>query len=254
MRLTLPLNFGERQCDRLLLSRLKSTHPDGARADSVQWLMFLIWKDFGIARDDRREVPLEVPARAGSDTVLILEQYCGWWGAQGAFVEAAIATGFFNLVPIDAATADLILVDFFPANHSDARDVSNSARGGIRKGVNLARRAAESDTKEQLHLFLQSGHSLMNSHNLNDLKLALLFVHQVCNLLRRPKPSVGEWQAALVVKALDVLAATSDREREAAFQWFVKNRASQEIPLRLDFVIDGFPGFVEKGVKLFGLK
>ena len=145
MLLTLPLNFGERPCDRTLLALLRD-HPRSA----ILWSAFLVWKDFGIARDDRREVPLDHAQRMASPAVAIIEQFCGWDGLAGAFVEAAITAGFFTLTPVTDTTAELVLVDFFPANHSGARDITNSKLGGIAKGVNAARKGAERSTREQL--------------------------------------------------------------------------------------------------------
>ena len=246
MLLTLPLNFGERPCDRTLLALLRD-HPRSA----ILWSAFLVWKDFGIARDDRREVPLDHAQRMASPAVAIIEQFCGWDGLAGAFVEAAITAGFFTLTPVTDTTAELVLVDFFPANHSGARDITNSKLGGIAKGVNAARKGAERSTREQLDMFAQSSHPLLAEHGRAELRSALLFIHQVCNVLRRQKPASAEWQATLTVKALDILNHHNPAAIEAAFKWFIANRDSQEIPPRLDFILDRFDEFVKKGQRDF---
>jgi len=246
MNLTLPLNFGERPCDRLLLALLRDTD-----ATLVLWSAFLVWKDFGIARDDRREVPEDPAARQRSSAVAIIEAFCGWRGEPGAFVEAALEAGFFSLVTAGSGVAELVLVDFFPANHSGARDISNSKRGGIAKGVNLARKGAEQDTREQLDFFARSGHSLLDTHGKAELSAALLFIHQICNVLKRPKPASAEWRATLTLKALEVLNRHGETSRDAAFKWFVANRNSQEIPPRLDLVLNEFDSFVTKGLRDF---
>lgn len=246
MNLTLPLNFGERPCDRLLLARLRPATPA-----AVLWSAFLVWKDFGIARDDRRLVPVAERERRGCSAVAIIEQFCDWQGDPGAFVESAIEAGFFRLAPISAEQAELVLVDFFPANHCAARDISNSKLGGIAKGVNLARRGAEAAADAQLDMFASQRHSLLEAHGKAELREALLFIHQICNVLRLAKPAAAEWQRALTVKALDVLAKHGEPAIESAFKWFVANRGSQEIPPRLDFILDRFEEFVAKGRRDF---
>jgi hypothetical protein len=226
----------------MLLALLRGTPPS-----SVLWSAFLVWKDFGIARDDRREVPLEERARSSSPAVAIIEQFCGWEGAAGAFVAAAIAARFFTLTPITDNVAELVLVDFFPANHSGARDITNSKLGGIAKGVNSARKGAERSTREQLDMFAKSSHPLLAEHGRAELRTALLFIHQVCNVLHRQKPASAEWQASLTVKALDILNHHNPAAVEAAFKWLIANRESQEIGDRLDFILDRFPEFIKKG-------
>ncbi len=258
--LSLPLNLGERPCDRSLLAYLhvlagldSRSSFEARRSFDVQclWSAFLVWKDFGIARDDRRRVPLDPAARAASQPVAIIEQYCGWQGEPGAFVEAAIKAGFFLLSPTDESTAELILVDFFPANHSSARDISNSKLGGISKGVNLARAKAADAADEQLDFFSKTKNSLLDTYGKSELREAVMFIHQVCNILRRPAPESREWQETLTVKALDVLDKNVPADIEVAFKWLLANRSSQEIPPRLDFVLDRFQEFVEKGKKDF---
>jgi hypothetical protein len=251
MNLTLPLNFGERACDRLLLAKLRSARDTGETHSASLWRAFMVWKDFGIARDDRRQVPLDPAARAASDTVAILEQYCGWDGPPGHFVEAAIQAGFFHLVALDAASADLVLVDFFPANRGEARQISNSKLGGISKSVNLARRDAGAAAREQLSLFEKSSNPVLQSHSKEQVKDALFLVHQVCRILRRQPPVAAEWREALTQKALGVLHSTTEAEREAAFRWFAANRDSQEVPPRLDFILDRFAEFVTHGRRDF---
>jgi len=46
-----------------------------------------------------------------------------------------------------------------------------------------------------------------------------------------------------------VLKRHSQEEIESAFRWFIANRDSKEIPLRLDFILDAFPDYVAKGKK-----
>jgi hypothetical protein len=248
MHLTLPLNFGERQCDRLLLARLAS--PTCGK-QAILWMAFMVWRDFGIARDDRRQVPLDPQARAHCDAVVILEQYCGWEGAAGHFVESAISSGFFLLTPVDELAADLVLVDFFPANRSEARQISNSKLGGISKGMNIARRDAAAAAAEQLGLFEKSDSPVLKAYTKNEIKNALFLVHQVCRILRRQAPVANEWREALASKAITVLNAHTEAELESAFRWMSANRDSQEIPPRLDFILDGFAKFVTNGRRDF---
>ena len=57
----------------------------------------------------------------GNTRLSIIEQVADWPGPTGGFVEAAIESGFFTLAPLDSGQAELILNDFFPANHGTAR-------------------------------------------------------------------------------------------------------------------------------------
>jgi len=214
-------------------------------------MAFLVWKDFGIARDDRRTVPRDAAARAASQPVAIVEQFIGFGGEPGRFVEFAIDAGFFHLVPLDETTADLVLVDFFPANHTAARDISNSKLGGISKSVNIARREADSRAKEQLGLFERTDGEVIRQHGKERIKEALFLVHQICRILGRQPPVATEWKHVLVPKALGVLDTHTEEEREVAFKWFVANRASQELPPRMDFILDRFADFVTKGRRDF---
>lgn len=252
MNLTLPLNFGERQCDRALLANLGFRGSDAAMRSSILWMAFMVWRDFGIARDDRRAVPLDPAARASSQTVAIIEQYIGWAGDPGGFVQAAITAGFFDLVPTSESEGDLVLVDFFPANRSEARQISNSKLGGISKGVNIARRDAEVGANEQLGLFEKSNNPVLQSYTKEQVKAALFLVHQVCRILRRQPPVAHEWRDTLTAKALAVLANHPEPDLDCAFRWFAANRDSQQVPPRLDFILDQFSGFVAKGRLDFG--
>ena len=247
--LTLPLNFGERPCDRSLLAYLRSITDNSPAA--ILWSAFLVWKDFGIARDDRRRVPLSATDRAISHPVTIIEQYCGWCGAPGAFVQAAIQAAFFTLSPIDDSTAELILTDFFPANHSTSRDITNSKLGGIGKGVNVAKRLSAAAADEQLDFFAKTRNPLLETVGKSELREAVMFVHALCKILKRNPPASREWADTLTVKALAVLNATSASDLDATFKWLLANRASQEIPPRLDFLLDRFPEFLSKALKDF---
>jgi hypothetical protein len=252
MNLSLPLNFGERQCDRALLANFRVSPADAEMKSLFLWMCFMVWRDFGIARDDRRAVPLDAAERAESQTVAIIEQYIGWTGQAGGFVEAAIRAGFFHLVATTDTEADLVLVDFFPANRSEARQISNSRLGGISKGVNIARREAEAGAKEQLSLFEKTDSPVLRSHTRDQVKDALFLVHQICRILHRAPPVANEWRDALTEKALAVLTGHTDAERDVAFRWFAANRDAQEIPPRLDFILDQFATFVAKGRTDFG--
>ncbi len=212
----------------------------------------MVWRDFAIARDDRREVPLDSVERAGCQAVAIIEEYAGWTGTPGEFVEAAIAAGFFQVVPCTEESADLVLVDFFPANHNSANDISASKRGGIAKGLNLSRAEATKKANEQLSFFDQSGDEILSQFNRVELRDAIHFIHQLCTVLRRPAPASREWKEAITAKAIAMLKQHPVTDRDFAFKWFIANRSSQEIPPRLDFIIDQFPTFVSKGRDLFG--
>lgn len=254
MNLALPLNFGDRACDRLFVAKLGAV-VGGSSVDSKPiylWSAFMVWKDFGIARDDRRKVPMDADLRAKCDTVVILEQYCGWNGAPGFFVECGIQSGFFELVALDDEYADLVLVDFFPANRSESRNISAAKLGGISKGVNIAREKAKSAADEQLALFEQQDSPLLKGHARERVRNGLFLVHQICRNLRRNPPVAHEWRDSLTRKAMDILDSTTERDRELVFRWFSANRDSQKIPPRLDFVMNEFSNFLSEAKKDFG--
>lgn len=250
--LSLPLNFGERPCDRVIVGKLSIPvdNPQVSRGH-VLWALMQIWRDFAIARDDRREVPLDAAARAKDDAVTIIEQFAGWWGEPGAMVEICIAAGFFTIVPLDEARAELVLTDFFPANHGNTRGISNSSLGGIKKSVRLAGEAAEEAAKEQLNLFQASGNELVNEFGAQGLERIMIFVHQLCGVLGRPAPKSNEWKAAIVPKAAQVLNTHMQADIHRSFCWFKANKSSQEIPPRLDFILDTYSTFIEKARKDF---
>lgn len=252
MNLIIPVNFGERQCDRMLLSKLRTSESNAEWRSYLLWMMLQVWRDFAIARDDRRLVPKDERARRQCDAVLILEEYCGWNGDPGKFVQAAIDCGFFQLVSVDAENSELVLVDFFPANHAAAREITSSKLGGISKSINIARRAAQEQSTEQLGLFERTNDPVLKEHGKDRVMSALFLVCQICRILGWKSPESAQWRDSLTVKALAVLDSTTELERELACKWFVANRKSQEIPTRIDFVLDKFGEFVTKAHRDFG--
>lgn len=241
--LILPLGFGERPCDRLLSASL-SLPPESSLG-----LMLRVWRDFAIARDDRRSVPRDPEARASSAAVRIIESFIGWTGEPGAFVAAGVAAGFFTLLPIDEVNCQLVLVDFFPANRSGALDLSASRLGGTAKSVNSAIRKAKAGADEQLDFLRQSGHDLLRGRAEKDVSAGLLFIHQLCNVLKQPVPQAKEWKEELLVKALDVKSGHDAAAIDRTFRWLVLHRGSQEIPDRIDFVLNAFPDFAARAAR-----
>ena len=104
---------------------------------------------------------------------------------------------------------------------------------------------------EQLSFFDQSGDDILTRFNRVELRDAIHFVHQLCTVLRRPAPASREWKETLTAKAVDMLRQHPVTDRDFAFKWFIANRTSQEIPPRLDFIIDQFPTFIAKGREVF---
>jgi hypothetical protein len=249
MTFSIPNDFTQRPCDRALIAALRA---DGITRLEAIGLMLQIWRDFAIARDDRRVVPAAVAERAASVPVSILEDFAGYAGkVPGHLVESAIAAGFFRLTPISENEAELVLTDFFPANHSTLHGVSASQLGGIHKGLNLSARRAGQFAREQLELFRSANDPVLAAHGEADVKSALHFVGQLCDVLRWHKPQAAEWRGELAAKAIRVLRETTQSQRDNAFRWFIKNRSSQDIPPRLDFVLDRFEEFVGKADATF---
>lgn len=247
--ISFPQNFGERQCDRVFLRKLGVAAP-GVPAASLLWMLYLVWRDFGTARDDRREVPLDAAARADSDAVAILEAYIGWPGGPGRFIETGIAAGFFSLVAISEAQAELILADFFPANSSSS-GISNSELGGVMKSLGKARLQSEAETSDQLRLFESQGGVDIPDATPQQVKGGVFLIHSICNTLKRAKPASEAWKSTLLAKAVAVVKEHPDGDRDLVLKWFVKNRGSQLIPTRLDFVLDQFGSFLVQARKTF---
>jgi len=247
MNLTVPVNFGHRQCDRLLYLKLATT--DHTRA-SIFHMMFLVWQDFATAREDRRRVPADGKARAACPTVSILEEYIGWSREPGGFIAAAIDSGFFMLTPVSPVEAELVLADFFPANSNSTR-IGNSELGGIGKSYKRLHTLAEIAAVDQLRLFEATGGLSLEGVNDRQKKTALQLIHGICLALKRQKPSDETWKTSLIGKAVEILGRTTDEQRVAVVKWFMKNRHSQRIGLRLDLVLDQFESFIPEAVASF---
>lgn len=247
MNLTVPVNFGHRQCDRLLYLKLATT--DHSRA-SIFHMMFLVWQDFATAREDRRRVPAEEAARATCPTVSILEEYIGWTSAPGGFITAAITAGFFILTPVAPGEAELVLTDFFPANAGSTR-IGNSELGGIGKSYKRLHTLAEIAAVDQLRLFESTGGLTLEGVTDRQKKTALQLIHGICMALKRQKPADETWKTSLIGKSLEILGRTTDEQRVAVVKWFMKNRDSQRIGLRLDLVLDQFESFIPEATAAF---
>jgi hypothetical protein len=197
MTLTVPINFGHRQCDRLLVRAL-ATNP-GRERETVLWMMFLCWQDYATAREDRRNVPLDASLRAVSPSIVILEEFIGWKAEAGGFVAAAIEAGFFLLTPVTDDEAELILTDFFPAN-AVASNLTNSERGGVSKAFNTGMARAEVAAADQLKLFKAQPGPLLPDASEREIKAAILFVHSISQALRRHPPADDVWKQTILAR------------------------------------------------------
>ena len=110
-------------------------------------------------------------------------------------------------------------------------------------------RQSVSAADEQLDFFARTKNPMLDTIGKTELREAVMFVHQVCKILKRNPPASREWAETLTVKALHVLDRHTAADLDCAFKWLLANRTSQEIPPRLDFVLDRFPDFVAKGRK-----
>lgn len=247
MTLTVPINFGHRQCDRVLIRALAAFNLD---REAILWKMFLVWMDFGTAREDRRNVPADPADRAASATVAVLEEFIGWKLKPGEFVKAGIDSGFFLLTPVSEDLSELILADFYPANAS-ATTLTNSEAGGISKSLRGVKLKAEAAASDQLTLFRSTGGIPVEGVTEKQVKQALLLVHSICQSLKRASPTDEVWRQTILAKALDLIKETDESERESVIRWFIKNRSSQRIPIRLDLVLDQFKSFIPEAVQTF---
>lgn len=242
--LSLPIDFGRRQCDRLLVRNLAKGDDRG----SILWQALLIWQDYATAREDRRQVPADPVARAKCDAVAILEEFIGWTGGAGEFIESAINAGFFLLTPVNGQVCDLVLTDFFPANANFAK-LSNSEVGGVGKSFSRVKRDAELAASDQLKLFEREGG--LGGLDENKARAALRLINAICNSLKRQFPVDDTWKSVLIPKACEIIRQVPEADRECVFKWFIKNRSSQRIPLRLDFILDQFKDFIPDAVSAF---
>lgn len=248
MTLTVPINFGHRQCDRVFIRALAAF---GFDRESMLWKMFLVWMDFGTAREDRRQIPAPEDQRATSATVAVLEEFIGWKGGAGEFIRAGIDSGFFILTPLSEELVELVLADFFPANASATR-LTNSEHGGVMKSYRNVKTKAEAAAADQLTLFRSTGGIAIDGADEKQIKRALLFVHSICQSLRRAAPSDEVWRQTILAKAIEIIKASDERERESVIRWFIKNRDSQRIATRLDLVLDQFTSFIPEAIQSFG--
>lgn len=245
--LSLPHNFGHRQCDRLLVRSLAHRPEDRFK---VLWMSYLVWQDFATAREDRRDIPADPVAMRSSPAVAILEEYIQWDGVPGDFVAKAIEAGFFLLVPVSEARAELILTDFFPANAS-SKAVSIQELGGVGKRLKNVMLRAEASTSDQLQLFKSQNIHPVDGVTPKELKEATLLIHSICLALIRKPPQSEDWKGVLLPKAVKIVQDTSHSDRECVLRFFIKNRTDQRIPLRTDLVLDQFCSFVEEANRSF---
>lgn len=246
----LPGEFGNRTCDRLLVRRLLAS---GVSRSDALWMAFLVWRDFATAREDRREVPNDPALRADSPAVAILEEYVQWQGAPGGFVEACIESGFFLLTPVSEEAAEIVLVDFFPANASIST-VTNSERGGVAKSYRNIAVKAEAAAADQLRLFETNGGAAVEGIGQREMREACMLVHSICLALKRPHPKQEEWRNTLITKAAAVCRSVPAPDRECVLRWMVLRRTDQRIPLRNDLVLDKFEDFLPDAIATFGQK
>lgn len=245
--LSLPLNFGHRPCDRLLVRSLCSSEESRFK---ILWMAYLVWQDFATAREDRRDVPADPAARATSPAVDILESYIQWDGQRGGFVDHAITAGFFLLVPISEEKAELILADFFPANASSKR-ISVAEMGGIGKSFARVVVNAEACASDQLQLFKANNVQPVEGASSKEIKAAATLIHSVCLALKLATPKSEEWKGTLMEKAVHLVREHGHAERECVLRWFIKNRSDQRIPARIDLVLNSFPTFIEEARHAF---
>lgn len=248
----IPATFGDRPCDRMLVALLKAEFQ--LAEEKIRWMLFLVWRDYASARDDRRTVPASAAIRASSMPVAIIESYVGWSFGAGKFVESAIASGFFVLSERSRDEADLILLDFFPANRTASKDVSLAKLGGIGKAVASARRLAEAASRQQMDFFSRSAPELLSQFGRTEIKEAAIFVTQLCRIAQFPDPTTAEWKATLISQAIPLLQDYSEGEMHQAFKWVVANRGSQELPQRVDMLMARFGEFVTKGREAYGVR
>lgn len=241
----LPLYFGERPCDRQMMAILSEKD-----ADYMLACMVRVWRDFAIARDDRRDVPTDPAARRKCAAVKVIEDFARWSGAAGDLVEAGIEAGFFTLVQVENGTSELILADFYPSNRPNAKSLGSSRLGGINKSVNRAQNEAQREADAQLEIFARSG-ALLEGVPKADVRAGVVLVNMVCGVLKLPRPQAQEWRESLVKKAIEVGKRYDAASIQRLMRWFVANREDPNIPKRMDFVFDRVDEFINQANREF---
>jgi hypothetical protein len=243
MNLTLPLQFGERPCDRQLILSLLAL---GLGKLEALGLMLMVWKDYALARDESRLVPADPAARAASPSVRIIEEYIGWKGEGGGFIAAAIESGFLVLVPHAREDARwMVLPDFFPANQPAATGVSQQKNAARERHAKAAEGDAMKQADEQMKLFIATKSPVIQGVAQGDAAAALTLIASIANTANVPMPGEGEWRNSLITTAFEAKLRHKPDELRNLYKWLADNRGSEMIPRRIDLILADLPRLID---------
>lgn len=237
-----PVNFGRRDCDRLLSYAIQDA--DHTREEAFHFL-WNIWMDFAMARTDRRNIG-HLPVESSPHT-RILEEYCGWKGRSGELVTLAIESGFMALEESED-TFWLVCTDFFPLNEElDVNRISAQKKGAY---VRHARRAIKEGDAMAGDLFkimeIRGQKGLLDKFPEESRRHCVSIITSISRVLGLPSVTEGVLNDECLSMSYDIICHHDPDTIERVFMWLMANRAESSIPKREDLILRNFKSYIEK--------
>lgn len=244
--MSLPLLFLGRPEDREFIFLVTEEFPN-ITEDFAALCLFRIWQDFAIQGDRIRSVPYTSEARAGSSTVRVLEDYCGWkraGGVTGRMVDLAIASGFLKLVPAGEDLANLVPVEFARIQGKGAgqggSEVMPWIKGTRRKARLDSEKFAVGAVDETLDLFRRNENPILSDLPEERLRHATQLIFQLCRIMKWQRPVDATWTRELLQRADHICTRHGQAAINDRLEWLVGNRDTDEIPPRIDLFLSAW--------------
>jgi hypothetical protein len=237
-----PAAFLERPEDRRCLLELAAT---GCPREAASLMLYRIWADYSTGRSDRRVVRSSLAELASDPEARLMEGFCGWTGAPGGLVIAAVSSGFLRHEERDGVKW-LVCHGFFPINSTWCRDgKSFQKRGGLSRSLQKQANAVDREAREVETLWDKTGHAEVDGLTAAARGDALRLCMRICRAMDMPRPTDAEMKSGCLRLAKDILAHGSESINETLL-WLIGNRTSPEIPRRLDQILRDWDRFLEK--------
>lgn len=242
--ISIPLLFLDRPEDRgfvmLAIERHSSMTHDFARL-----CLFRIWRDFAMQGSRIRTVPMDTAERSTHVTVRVLEEVCDWQqngGKKGSLVELAIESGFLKLVPCGDGVGNLVPLDFAAMQGGVVAVNQQPAylKGGSATARAAAGKFADRSTEEALDLFRANKNPILSNLSEDRVRVATRLIFQVSRIMGWQQPKSEHWTEELIGKADQLISNTPDSSIQETLAWLSSARHSDEIPGRIDILLDGW--------------